>query len=496
MTDLHLDVLIIGAGISGIGMACYLRREMPHKNFQIFEGRDAIGGTWDLFKYPGIRSDSDMFTFGYQFRPWDKEKEIAPAEDILNYLKETIAEYDLEKHIHFRHMIKKISWSSVENRWSVHMIVDNKEKCITTDFLVTCTGYYRYDQGYLPEFPNEQSYKGMKVHPQHWPENLDYRDKNVLVIGSGATAVTLVPAMAGIAKHVTMLQRSPTYIFNRPSTSWQHSLLKSLLPGKLGHRFIRWKNTGLQSLFIKLCQKYPNFVRRLIRKQVIKALDGSDAAVQQADIHFNPSYNPWEQRLCLVPDADLFQAIRQGEASVVTDHIDHFTETGVKLKSGTELSADIIVTATGLNVSFMHGVEIEKDDKRFEPCDLVSYKGIMFANMPNMMSVFGYTGQSWTLKVDIAGEYLINLLKHMERGGFHRVDAPLDVDDTSTLKPVMNRLALAGYVRRAVDRLPKQLPEEPWIIYDHYQKDRKLLLNARFDDGSQIFSKRQEPENG
>ncbi len=407
----HLDVLIVGAGLSGVGAGCHLSQKLPGKTFAILESRDAIGGTWDLFRYPGIRSDSDMFTLGYSFRPWEEPKAIADGPDILQYIRDTAREHRVDEKIRFGHRVVRAEWSTEESRWTVEAECDGEPVQITCGFLFMCTGYYRYDEGFTPEFEGTERFGGQIVHPQHWPEDLDYEGKRVVVIGSGATAVTLIPAMARDTEHVTMLQRSPSYVLALPPRDPIADLLRKLLPKHAAYAAVRRKNVFLTTLTYQLSRRWPRVIRALIRKgaqlQLPKGYD--------VDTHFNPRYSPWDQRLCIVPGGDLFKSIKRGDASVVTDRIETFTEKGLKLASGDELEADIIITATGLNVQAVGGMEITVDGRRFEPSETVGYKGIMFSGVPNFALAIGYTNASWTLKCDLTCEYVCRLLDHMDQ---------------------------------------------------------------------------------
>jgi len=478
----HVDVLIVGAGISGIGMGCHLRMKNPDKTFTILEGREAIGGTWDLFRYPGIRSDSDMYTFGYSFKPWKDDQDIATADAILRYLNETVDEYDLRDEIRFGHFVKRVRWSSADRQWVATVAHGDETFEISSDFLVTCTGYYDYEQGHLPKFEGFDRYEGEVAHPQHWPEDLDYADKRVLVIGSGATAVTIVPSMADDAAHVTMLQRSPTYIFSRPGEDKIAKGLKAVLPERVAHGLARVKNVTLGTFVWNLSKRRPDKVRALLRDMAVEAL-GPDYDV---DTHFNPSYDPWDQRLCLIPDGDLYESIAKGDASVVTDTIDHFTETGVVLSSGETLEADVVVPATGLSLKFLGGMEMELDGEPVVPADLVSYRGLMFGGVPNWVAVVGYTNASWTLKSDLASDFVCRVLSRMDEGGFDTVvPRAEDVGETRT---IMDNLK-SGYVRRAADRMPKQGTRDPWRNSDNYIRDLLRSKLGRLEDGVLEFTK-------
>ncbi|MGH3950826.1 MAG: flavin-containing monooxygenase, partial [Pseudonocardiaceae bacterium] len=465
----HVDVLIVGAGLSGIGAACHLRRECPDQTFAIFEARDAIGGTWDLFRYPGIRSDSDMFTLGYSFRPWTEAKAIADGEAIRDYIRQTARAHGVDEKIRFGHRVVRAEWSSDDARWTVEALrADTGETVrLTCSFLFTCCGYYRYDEGYAPAFAGTERFTGQIVHPQHWPDNLDYAGKRVVVIGSGATAVTLVPAMAGDAAHVTMLQRSPSYILSLPSRDVIADGLRRRLPAKLAYPIVRWKNVLLAMLVFHLSRRAPTLVRYLLRKGVrIQLPEGYDV-----DTHFAPRYDPWDQRLCLVPDGDLFTAVRRGHASMVTDQIDTFTEHGLRLGSGTELEADIVVTATGLNLLAIGGMTLSVDGHDIELGQTVAYKGMMLSGVPNFALTLGYTNASWTLKGDLVGQYVCRLLNHMDDHGY-QVCTPL-APESSELEPIID--LTSGYVQRSINILPKQGPAAPWRLHQNYPRDVLLM---------------------
>ena len=421
MAPEHFDVLIIGAGLSGIGAGYHLQTKCPSKSFVILEGRDAIGGTWDLFRYPGIRSDSDMFTLGYSFKPWTDPKAIADGPRILNYVRQTAVENGIDQKIRFRHRVKRVSWSTKEARWTVEAertLGEGTTEIIvfTCNFLFSCAGYYRYEGGYTPEFAGTADFAGQIIHPQKWPEDLDYAGKRVVVIGSGATAVTLVPEMAKTAGHVTMLQRSPTYVVSRPAHDLLANKLRRNLPAKLAYHLIRWRNVLWGMYFFQLSWRKPAEVKRLILGGVRLAL-GPDYDITT---HFTPRYNPWDQRLCLVPDGDLFKSIRENRASVVTSEIDTFTQTGIRLKDGSELPADIIVTATGLVLQVLGGVEVSVDGRDVDFAGKLTYKGMMYADVPNLASSFGYTNASWTLKCDLTCEYVCRLINYMDRHNYRQ----------------------------------------------------------------------------
>ncbi|HVY97468.1 MAG TPA: NAD(P)/FAD-dependent oxidoreductase [Solirubrobacterales bacterium] len=472
----HFDVLIVGAGLSGIGAACHLQRRLPGKTYAILESREAIGGTWDLFRYPGIRSDSDMFTLGYSFRPWEDTRAIADGPSIREYVRETAREYGVEDKIRFGHRVVRADWSSAEARWTLTVERGDGETVeLSSDFVYGCTGYYRYDEGYTPEFPGIESYGGTVVHPQHWPEDLDYGGKRVVVIGSGATAVTLVPAMAERAERVTMLQRSPTYIATLPANDRLAELLGRVLPRKAVYSIVRTKNVARMMLSYKLSRRAPKLMRRLIRKGVEMQLpEGYDV-----DTHFEPRYDPWDERLCLVPGGDLFRAIRGGKADVVTDQIETFTENGIRLRSGRELEADVVVTATGLNLLVLGGIEGYIDGEQVEMSEAVGYKGMMFGGVPNMAVALGYTNASWTLKVDLVSEYLCRLLAYMDEHGY-KVATPRAPDPGQPTEAFID--LKSGYVLRAIDQLPKQGVTHPWRLHQNYPRDIRLLKRGPVDD--------------
>lgn len=486
----HFDVLIVGAGLSGIGAGAHLRMECPNKSFAILEGRQAMGGTWDLFRYPGIRSDSDMYTLGYRFRPWQDPKAIADGPSILQYIRDTAEEFDLTEKIRYNHRVRRADWSSEDSCWTVESGNDNASEPTryTCNFLYLCTGYYEYEDGYTPEWPDFEKYKGTVVHPQKWPENLDYTGKRVVVIGSGATAVTLVPAMAEKAGHVTMLQRSPSYVVSLPSQDKIANLLRRFLPAKAAYTISRWKNVLWGMFFYNLSRKRPALMKRIIAKGVKK-----EVGEEIAETHFKPSYNPWDQRLCLVPDSDLFRSIRDGRASVVTGQIESFTETGVRLASGEHLDADIIVTATGLVVKLMAGLQLVVDGKPVDLSKTMAYKGMMYSDVPNVASAFGYTNASWTLKCDLTAQYVCRLLKFMDRNGYASCTPRLS-DPTVKPEPVLD--FTSGYVQRALPTLPKQGSKMPWRLHQNYVKDLSMLRYGRLDDGTMEFRRRQQARIG
>ena len=479
----YFDVLIVGAGLSGIGAACYLQARCASKTFAILEGRNTMGGTWDLFRYPGVRSDSDMFTLGYQFKPWREAKAIADGPSILKYIRETARENRIEEKIRYGHRVTRASWSSQQAKWTVEVKFASGETArFSTKFLYMCSGYYDYAEGYMPGWPGMDRYTGRVVHPQHWPDDLDCGGKRVVVIGSGATAVTLIPALAESAKHVTMLQRSPTYIVARPSEDVIANWLRRKVSARLAYGLVRWKNVFLQMYFYNLARRKPGKTKKGILHLAQKAL-GAEYDVQK---HFSPRYNPWDQRLCLIPDADLFLAIRAGKASVVTDEIANFTEKGLCLTSGNELEADVIVTATGLKLKLLGGMQVLVDGVEATPARAMTYKGMMYSDIPNLASAFGYTNASWTLKADLTAEYVCRLLNHMAARGYDYC-TPRRRDPSITEEPAIN--FTSGYIQRAFDVLPKQGSKKPWRLHQNYALDLLDLRFARVDDGTMEFTR-------
>ncbi len=483
MAGEHFDVLIVGAGLSGIGAAVHLQKNCPGKTYAVFEGRDAIGGTWDLFRYPGIRSDSDMFTLGYSFKPWTNPKAIADGPDILDYVRGTAREYNIDRHIRYGHRVKRASWSSADATWTVEVECGPDRSLVrfTCGFLLMCSGYYNYAEGYTPEFAGVEQFKGRIVHPQKWTDDVDYAGKRVIVIGSGATAITLVPAMARDAAHVTMLQRSPTYVVSRPAQDGIGNWLRRHLPAGTAYGITRWKNVLLGMLFYRLAKRRPDGIKRLIIKGVRQAM-GPDYDV---DKHFTPNYKPWDQRVCMVTDGDLFNAIKAGRASMVTDHIDTFTEKGIKLKSGQELEADLIVTATGLKLQVMGGMQVEVDGQPVHMGQTMNYKGMMFSDVPNLAAVVGYTNASWTLKADLTCEYICRLLNHMQQRGLRQC-TPRRTDPTITEQPWVD--FTSGYVQRSLAEFPKQGSKKPWRLYQNYALDIVSLRMGKLEDGVMEFS--------
>ena len=480
----HFDVLIIGAGLSGIGTACQVQAAFPHKTMAVLERRERLGGTWDLFRYPGIRSDSDMYSFGYKFRPWQDLKVLADGDSIRNYIAETAAEYGIDEKIHYGLKVVSADWSSPESRWTVTTLHEGtgETRTYTCNYLISATGYYNYDTGYLPTFPGVDRFEGRCIHPQHWPEDLDYSGKKVVVIGSGATAVTLVPSMAGDAEHVTMLQRSPSYVFSVPALDKISKVLGRFLPANWVYGFARKRNIGIQRGLYLACRRWPAQMRRLLLWQVRRHV-GPNFDMS----HFTPNYMPWDERLCAVPNGDLFKVLASGEASVATDEIDTFTETGILLKSGRELEADIIVTATGLNIQMLGGMKLSVDGEARELHDQMTYKGLLVENIPNLAWVFGYTNAPWTLKSDIAAEYLCRLFKHMDDNG-HTIATPRDVENCAMDIGMLDQLQ-SGYVQRAKGTLPRQGSKHPWKVLMHYEKDSKMLLEDPIEDGLLRFSR-------
>jgi cation diffusion facilitator CzcD-associated flavoprotein CzcO len=478
MTE-HFDVVVVGAGISGVGAAYHIQAHSPGRSYVILEGREAMGGTWDLFRYPGIRSDSDMYTLGFSFRPWTDAKAIADGPAILKYLEDTAREFGVDQHIRYRTRVKRAAWSSADAAWDVVAEVDGEERHFSCNFLFMCTGYYNYAQGYTPEFDGLDDFAGRVVHPQHWPADLDYRDKNVVVIGSGATAVTLVPEMAKAAAHVTMLQRSPTYIVARPSEDSIANWLRTKLPSKTAYAITRWKNVLGQQYFYRIMRKHPDKAKERI-VDMVRAELGPDYDVAT---HFTPSYNPWDQRLCLVPDSDLFASLRQGRSEVVTGHIDRFVPEGIRLQSGQVLAADVVVTATGLELQVMGGIPLTVDGEAVDLPSRMTYKGMMLSDVPNLALSFGYTNASWTLKADLTSAYVCRLLNAMKKRGMRqitpRLSAPVEelpfLDFTS------------GYVQRAMEKFPRQGGRKPWKLNQNYTRDLMALRYGGIDQ-EMVFS--------
>lgn len=483
MSKEHVDVLIVGAGLSGIGAGYHLQTNCPGKTYAILEGRDCSGGTWDLFRYPGVRSDSDMFTLGYSFRPWLEAKSIADGPSILNYVRDTASDHGIDRHIRFNHRVRRASWSSWDATWTVEVEQgrDNVIVRLTCNFLFLCSGYYDYDEGYTPDFPGRDRFNGRIVHPQKWTSDIDYAGKRVVVIGSGATAVTLVPEMAKDAAHVTMLQRSPTYVVARPAEDGIANSLRRYLPPKLAYSMVRWKNVLYGMYFFRLCRRTPERAKALILNHVKAMLPNVDVGK-----HFTPRYNPWDQRLCLVPNGDLFKAINRGRVSVVTDRIETFTERGIELRSGEEIAADVVVTATGLNLKVLGGIQLSVDGETIDPARTMNYKGMMYSGVPNLASSFGYTNASWTLKADLTCGYVCRLLNYMDKHGYAQC-TPRRNDPTVTEVPWLD--FSSGYVQRSLDKFPKQGSKAPWKLHQNYALDIMSLKYGSLDDGAMEYSR-------
>lgn len=479
----HVDVLIVGAGLSGVGAASRLRRDRPGTSFAIFEARAAMGGTWDLFRYPGVRSDSDMFTLGFAFRPWTEAKAIADGPSIRRYIEETAQEFGVAQAVRYEHRVESASWSSPDARWTVSARRgDGTVVHVTCRFLWMCTGYYRYEQGYTPHFEGLDDYRGTVVHPQHWPADLDITGKTVVVIGSGATAVTLVPSLAADAKHVTMLQRTPSYIVSIPARDHLADWLRARLPAQRAYDMIRWKNVLLTMFSYQLSRRAPRLMRWLIRRGLLNQLPPNVDLVR----HFTPPYNPWDQRLCLVPDGDLFEALRTGKASIVTERIERFAPGGLLLASGQELAADVVVTATGLTMEVLGGARIEVDGRPVVASQTVGYKGTMFSGVPNLALSIGYTNASWTLKCDLIAQYVVRLLDHMDRNGYRSV-TPVEPPPSVPRQPFVD--LTSGYVRRSLNQLPTQGARAPWRVNQNWILDRRLYRRSPLEDAGVVFNR-------
>ncbi|MCH9708823.1 MAG: NAD(P)/FAD-dependent oxidoreductase [Actinomycetia bacterium] len=486
MTE-FVDVVIVGAGISGISAAWHLQDRCPGKSYAILERRANLGGTWDLFKYPGIRSDSDMFTLGFRFKPWTSEKAIADGPDIIAYLKETVAEYGIDKHIRYGQHVKAADWSDADARWTLSVERDGELVDISCRYLMACSGYYNYDQGYSPEFAGSEDFEGTIVHPQHWPEDLDYAGKRVVVIGSGATAVTLIPALAdsGVG-HVTMLQRSPTFIAALPDVDPFTVQTNKRLPEKAAYVLNRWKSILLQSGQYQMARRFPD----MFRKQLLTMARHRLPENYDVNKHFNPRYNPWDERVCLAPNGDLFKTIRSGKADVVTDTIERFTKTGIELASGQQLEADIIVTATGLNLQLFGGATVSRNGKDIELSETMAYKGMMLTDMPNLAFTIGYTNASWTLKADLVSEFFCRVINYMDANGYDTVE-PRHPGDSVDPQPLMD--FTPGYVLRALDYLPKAGARAPWRLKQNYLLDSQLIRRRKVEDAALAFSKHRVP---
>jgi monooxygenase len=484
MTE-HLDVVIVGAGISGVSAAWHLQDRCPTKSYAILERRDDLGGTWDLFKYPGIRSDSDMFTLGFRFKPWLSAKSIADGASIKSYIRETAVENGIDRHIRYGHRVLTADWSDADNRWTVTVESDGQQREVTCTFLFACTGYYNYDEGFSPAFAGSEDFAGSIVHPQHWPEDLDYAGKRIVVIGSGATAITLIPALVNSgAGHVTMLQRSPTYIGSLPGTDPFAARANRLLPDRLAHMANRWKAIAFSTFQYQLARKAPAYMRKMLMTMAKRRLP----AGYDVEKHFGPSYNVWDQRLCLAPDGDFFRTIRHGKADVVTDTIDRFTKSGIKLTSGEELQADIVITATGLNMQLLGGVQPTRNGAPMELTSMMTYKGLMFSGVPNFAITFGYTNASWTLKADLVSEFVCRLLNYMDSKGFDFVE-PQHPDDTVDELPFMD--FSPGYFQRSMDLLPKSGSRAPWRLKQNYLFDMRTIRRGKVNDEGLLFAKKR-----
>jgi cation diffusion facilitator CzcD-associated flavoprotein CzcO len=489
----HLDVLIVGAGLSGVGVACHLERTCPDLSYAVLEARERIGGTWDLFRYPGIRSDSDMHTLGYSFEPWEDAEAIADGPSILRYISTTAQRYDVLDKIRLGRRVVRAEWSSDRAGWSVEVSTGEggEPEQLTCGFLMMCTGYYRYDRGYTPAFPGAERFAGPIVHPQLWPDDLEYADKDVIVIGSGATAVTLVPAMATTARHVTMLQRSPSYVLSVPGQDEMAERLRRRLPAMAAYQLVRWRNVAVMALLYQLSRRRPGLIKRLIRRGIERQLPiGYDV-----DTHFRPQYDPWDQRMCFVPDGDLFAALSSGAASVVTDQIETFTERGIRLRTGGELKADVIVTATGLHLLPLGGIALTVDGRDVDLPRAIAYKGMMLSGVPNFAFAMGYTNASWTLKADLSARYVCRVLNHMRRHGFRQCVPTLDEPEPDR-EPLIN--LASGYVLRSVSEFPAQGSTRPWRVHQNYAMDLLDFRLGKLADGVLRFSRsgRQVPTAG
>jgi len=487
MTSEHVDVVVVGAGLSGIGAGYHLKTMSPDRSYVILEGRDGLGGTWDLFKYPGVRSDSDMHTLGFSFKPWTEAKSIADGPSILQYLKQTVAQFGIDKNIRYGQLVTQAQWSTDDAQWTVTSTnkATGVSSTITCSFLFMCSGYYSYKKGHTPEFAGRERFKGTVVHPQEWPLDLDYAGKRVVVIGSGATAVTIVPSMADKAAHVTMLQRSPTYMVSRPDHDVMANRMRKVLPERMAYNLTRIKNTWRQQLVYNKTRTDPDKVKQLLLGGIKMEL-GADYDIAK---HFTPSYNPWDQRLCLVPNGDFFKSMREGKASVVTDHITSFTETGIQLASGEHLDADIIVTATGLELVTLGEMDFFVDGNQVDFAKTWTYKGFAYSDIPNMASTFGYINASWTLRSDLTAEYVCRLLNHMRKKGVAQCTPRLrDQDGSMKERPWIDGFS-SGYIQRMMHRMPRQGDHEPWINPQNYRRDKKMFKHSPIDDGVMQFSK-------
>ncbi len=483
-TSEHLDVIVVGAGLSGIGAGSQLEMKCPGKTYAVLEARNEIGGTWDLFRYPGVRSDSDMFTLGYAFRPWTEPKAIADGPSILRYVRDTAREHRVDERVRFRHRVVRAEWSSADARWTLEIERGEERETtfLTCGFLFLCSGYYRYDEPYTPELAGTERFGGRIVHPQQWTDDIDYAGKRVVVIGSGASAVTLVPAMAETAAHVTMLQRSPSYVASLPAEDPLANLVRRVLPTKLAYSVVRWKNVFITMGFFNLSRRRPNLIRGMLRWAAERQLPDGYAV----DTHFNPRYNPWDQRMCLLPDGDLFKALSSGRATVVTDHIETFTETGIRLTSGTELEAEVVVTATGLNMLPLGGLQMAVDGREVILPDTVTYKGLMLAGVPNLAFSIGYINASWTLKCDLTCDWVCRLLNHMDERGYAQC-LPEFGDAEVVPEPMID--FSSGYIQRSIHLFPKQGAKVPWRLHQNYPRDVLMLRYGAIEDEALGFTR-------
>lgn len=480
----HHDVLIVGAGISGISAAVQLQRALPDKRYAILEKREALGGTWDLFRFPGVRSDSDMFTLGFQFKPWEHPKAIADGGTIRDYVREAAVEHGIESRIRYRHRVVSAAWDTDAARWTLRCDVgDGVEIEMTANFVHFASGYYSYENPYAPEFPGQQRFSGELIHPQHWPEQLDYTDKRVVVIGSGATAMTLVPALAQRAAHVTMLQRSPSYVISLPAEDDLANALRKVLPSHLAYGITRASHLAVTYASYEFLRRQPRLSRKLLKGLQARQLPKD----YPLDVHFNPRYDPWDERLCIVPDGDLFKALSAGDAEIVTGDIETFTETGIELAGGQVIDADIIVSATGLNLELLGGTNLTVDGQDVNLAEAVFYKGVMLSGVPNLSNSFGYLNASWTLKADLVAAYLVRLLEFMDARGYDEV-LPVPPPADEPRRPLV--LLQSGYFRRAVERLPKQGSRDPWQVHQNWFKDTRLLRHAPVADQGVRFFRR------
>ena len=476
----YTDIIIVGAGLSGVGSACHLERKNPEKSYIILEAREELGGTWSLFKYPGIRSDSDMYTFGFSFKTWDNPKSFSDAPNILKYLNEAAEEYKIKEKIKYQTKVLKANFDTLKNVWSITTVNrSGKEKIYCSRFLFSCTGYYNYDEGYTPQYKGLEKFNGKFIHPQHWPKNLNYKNKKVIVIGSGATAVTIVPEMANDTSEITMLQRSPTYVGAFPNNDKYANFLKKLLPKKVAHKVIRFKNIFVQIIFFQACKIWPEYMKKILVRAAQKKLGDFPASP-----HFEPNYKPWDQRFCIAPDGDLFKVIKSGKANIITDKVDSFNKKGIKLLSGKNLNADIIISATGLKLLAFGGSKISVNNVPYNPSDAITYKGLMLSELPNCIFFAGYTNASWTLKSDLTSEYASRLFKLMDKSNF-TFFMPVVEDKKMNISPLLN--LNSGYIHRSSNLFPKQGSELPWKLYQNYFLDYKMLRLNKIKDKNLVF---------